>query len=110
MVSTFTVSGPELEKWFQGKNELCDYLCSYSCSEGERESRYKNNWTRVIWDVTTVGWLADGDFMNDCLKPSPIPEYDGYYAFSSSRHPIRYVNSIHRDALIADLVKTLTEA
>lgn len=48
--------------------------------------------------------------MNDCLKPSPIPEYDGYYAFSSSRHPIRYVNSIHRDALIADLVKTLTEA
>ena len=110
VVSTFTVSGPELEKWFQGKNELCDYLCSYSCSEGERESRYKNNWTRVIWDVTTVGWLADGDFMNDCLKPSPIPEYDGYYAFSSSRHPIRYVNSIHRDALIADLVKTLTEA
>ena len=82
VVSTFTVSGPELEKWFQGKNELCDYLCSYSCSEGERESRYKNNWTRVIWDVTTVGWLADGDFMNDCLKPSPI----------------------------ADLVKTLTEA
>ena len=64
----------------------------------------------MIWDVTTVGWLADGDFMNDCHKPSPIPEYDGYYAFSSSRHPIRYVNSIHRDALIADLVKTLTEA
>ncbi len=110
VVSSFTVSGPELRKWFSGKNALCDYLCSYSCAEGERESRYKDSWTRVIWDVTTIGWLVDEDglFMSDCLKPSPVPEYDGLYALPRDRHPIRYVHAIHRDALIADLVKTLT--
>lgn len=111
VVSSFTVSGPELQKWFSGKSALCDYLCSYSCGEGERESRYKENWTRVIWDVTTIGWLADEEciFMNDCLKPSPVPEYDGLYALPRDRHPIRYVSAIHRDALIADLIETLTK-
>lgn len=109
VVSSFTVSGPELKTWLSGKNRLCDYLCEYSCAEGEKGSPYKNTWTRVIWDVTTIGWLADkeGRFMSDCLKPSPIPEYDGHYAFSRKRHPIKYVHAIHRDALMEDLVATL---
>ena len=39
-------------------------------------------WSRVIWDVTTVGWLLnDGRrFMLDKLIPTPIPEYDHHYA------------------------------
>ena len=111
VVSAFTVSGPELRAWLSGKNPLCDYLCSYSCAEGEKGSSHKGTWTRVIWDVTTIGWLADpeGRFMSDCLKPSPIPEYDGHYAFSRQRHPIKYVHAIHRDALMEDLVATLTQ-
>ena len=65
-------------------------------------------WSRVIWDVTAVGWLLDGDFMLDCLKPSPIPTYEGVYAFDKNRHLIRYVYHINRDALMTDLVEALT--
>ena len=107
VVSSFSVSGVELKAWLQGKSPLCDHLCSYSCQVGERESRYPKTWTRVIWDVTAVAWLLDGDFMLDCLKPSPIPTYEGVYAFDRNRHLIRYVYHINRDALMTDLVEAL---
>ncbi len=108
VVSGFSVSGPELKAWLQGKNALCDHLCAYSCEVGERESSCPKTWSRIIWDVTAVAWLLDGGFMQDCLKPSPIPTYEGVYAFDRNRHFIRYVYHIDRDRLMTDLVETLT--
>lgn len=108
VVSAFTTCGPELEYWLSGKNELCDYLVDATV----REARKYNNistWTRAIWDVTAVAWLLGGDFMSDRLEPSPIPEYDNYYAFSKTRHSIRYVFHINRDALFEDLFQTLAK-
>jgi inosine-uridine nucleoside N-ribohydrolase len=107
VVSSFTVSGPELEHWLKGKNALCDYLADYTCSEGLRESDVKS-WTRIIWDVTAVAWLLDGDFMLERLEHSPIPQYDHYYSKDSRRHNIRYVYHIYRDRLFADLITKLT--
>jgi len=106
VVSSFTVSGPELDFWLKGKNPLCDYLASYTCEEGLEGSDVKS-WTRVIWDVTAVAWLLDGDFLLDRLEYSPIPEYDHHYARDPRRHFIRYVYHIHRDRLLADLIKKL---
>ncbi len=108
VVSSFSVSGLELKAWLAGKGPLCEHLCSYSCEVGERESAYPKTWSRVIWDVTAVAWLLDGSFMLDCLKQSPIPTYEGVYAFDRNSHPIRYVYHINRDALMTDLVETLT--
>ena len=108
VVSAFTTGGPELEHWLRGKNELCDYLVEYTTSQALEDGGLPT-WTRVIWDVTAVGWLLDGNFMLDRFEPSPVPEYDGYYAFSKIRHPIRYVYHINRDALFEDLFKTLAE-
>lgn len=108
VVSAFTTSGPELEHWLRGKNELCDYLVDATTAQAVKDSR-SPNWTRAIWDVTAVAWLLDGDFMSDRLEPSPIPEYDDYYAFGKTRHPIRYVYDINRDALFEDLFNALAE-
>lgn len=33
VVSAFTISGPELEHWLRGKNELCDYLVKVTVDE-----------------------------------------------------------------------------
>jgi hypothetical protein len=66
------------------------------------------SWTRVIWDVTSVAWLLDGNYTLDRLEPSPIPEYDHHYARDPRRHPIRYVYHINRDRLFADLIFKLT--
>jgi hypothetical protein len=101
-------SGPELEYWLRGKNALCDYLVSVT-TEQALEDGGLPTWTRVIWDVTAVAWLLDRNFMLDRLEPSPIPEYDHHYAFSKTRHLIRYVYHIHRDALFEDLFRTLAE-
>lgn len=108
VVSAFTTSGPELEYHLRGKNKLCDYLVDITTKEATAGSKVPT-WTRIIWDVTTVGWLLDGDFMDDRLEHSPIPGYDSHYAFDSRRHLFKYVYNIKRDNLFADLFKKLSK-
>lgn len=106
VVSAFTTSGPELEYHLRGKNKLCDYLIDVTTEEA-RACYGGSTWTRPIWDVTAVAWLLDGDFEEDCLIHSPIPEYDDRYAFDNNRHFIKYVYHIKRDNLFADLFEKL---
>jgi inosine-uridine nucleoside N-ribohydrolase len=106
VVSAFTASGPELERWLRGKNELCDYLVDYTTQSAIKDGGLPN-WTRVIWDVTAVGWLLEGDFMLDRLEHSPIPQYDHHYGFDPNRHFYRYVYHINRDKLFNALFETL---
>jgi len=108
VVSAFTLSDADLEKWMLGKNKICDYLARNTIEEVET---YAKNipWSRVIWDVTAVAWLVEGDFFLESLEKSPIPEYDGHYAFDSRRHFIKYIYYIQRDNLAQDLFKKLTQ-
>jgi len=106
VVSAFTTGGPELEYWLRGKNELCDYLVDVTAKQALEDGGL-TTWTRVIWDVTAVAWLLEGGFMLDRIEPSPVPGYDNFYSFNKTRHPIRYVYHINRDALFEDLFKTL---
>lgn len=106
VVSAFTTSGPELEYHLRGKNKLCDYLIDVTTEEA-KICYGGETWTRPIWDVTAVAWLLDGDFEEDCLIHSPIPEYDDRYAFDHNRHLIKYVYYIKRDNLFADLFEKL---
>lgn len=107
VVSAFTTSGPELEYHLRGKNKLCDYLVNVTTTEAVA-CNGGPVWTRPIWDVTAVAWLLDGDFEEDCLIHSPIPEYDNRYAFDDNRHFIKYVYHIKRDKLFADLFAKLS--
>ena len=107
VVSSFTTSGPELEYWLRGKNQLCDYLVDVTTKAAVHDSGV-STWTRVIWDVTAVGWLLDGNFMRDRLEHSPIPEYGNYYCFDPRRHLYRYVYHINRDDLFKELFAKLS--
>ncbi len=109
VVSAFTVTKPELEYWFRGKNALCDYLIDHTIEEAESYAAGKP-WSRVIWDVTAVAWLLDeqGTLLRDHLVASPIPQYDNHYSFDPGRHFIRYVYHVNRDALMEDLVRRLS--
>jgi inosine-uridine nucleoside N-ribohydrolase len=112
VVSAFTVSGPELERWLRGKNALCDYLVKVTVDEVQDEG-VRGAWTRAIWDVTAVAWFLDAPqasaYMLDHLVPSPIPQYDDRWSFDATRHLIRYVYHINRDALFTALFKKLAE-
>jgi hypothetical protein len=106
VVTEFAASGPELEHWLRGKNELCDYLVDVTTQAAIHDSGIPA-WTRVIWDVTAVAWLLEGDFMEDRLEPSPIPEYDHHWSLDPRRHLYRYVYRINRDKLFEELFKKL---
>ncbi|MBQ7171452.1 MAG: DUF4298 domain-containing protein [Clostridia bacterium] len=108
VVDRFATSRPELEYWLGGQNPLCDYLVENTVREAERYAAGKP-WTRVIWDVTAVAWLFDGEkrFLRDTVAPAPVPAYDLTYAPEPGRFPICRVESVDRDALFADLFARL---
>ncbi len=99
----------ELKHWLKGKSPLCDYLYNQTVEEAESTSPHAA-WSRIIWDISTVAWLLqdeDNSMMRDVLIPSPIPEHDGTYSEDSTRHLIRYVNWVSRDAIFSDLFNRL---
>jgi len=105
VVSAFTISGPELEFWLRNKNPLCNYLVDVTTRDAIADGGLPT-WTRAIWDVTAIGWLT-GDFTLDRFEHSPIPEYSHRYSFCKTRHMMRYVYHIKRDALVQDLFNKL---
>ena len=110
VVDKFAVSKQELEFWLKGKNPLADYLATNAIAAAEAYAKGRA-WTRVIWDVTAVGWLLnDSDrFMQSRVIPTPIPTYDNLYATDYNGHPMRYVYNINRDSLMNDLFEKLTK-
>ena len=108
VVSSFMTTGPELEYWLKGKNALCDYLVDNTISAAEEYAKGKV-WSRVIWDVSAVGWLLNDDnrLMLDRLVPTPVPEYSHHYSSDPSRPLCKMVYHIHRDALLMDLAERL---
>lgn len=109
VVDRFYATGPELNYWLKGKNALCDYLVEHTEETANAYAAGKV-WSRVIWDVTTIGWLLnDGDrFMESRIIPAPIPQYDDHYSMDFTRHPLCTVWKINRDALMQDLFDKLT--
>ena len=109
VVSSFTTTGPELEYWLRGKTELSTYLWEQTCAEANSYAAGRV-WSRVIWDVTTIGWLLNENnkFMLDRLETTPIPQYDHHYSRDCRRPLCKYVYHINRDALMGDLFEKVT--
>ena len=109
VVDHFYATGPELRYWLGGKNALCDYLVAHT-EEAANAYAAGKVWSRVIWDVTAVGWLLNDSnrLMEGRIIPAPLPQYDNHYSIDFTRHPSCYVWCIHRDALMQDLIEKLT--
>lgn len=108
VVSSFTVSKPELLYWLKGKCALADHLADYTIKTADSYAEGKA-WTRCIWDVTAIAWLLnDNDrFMQSRLSPVHLPSYDRHYAAYPDGHTIRYVYHIWRDTLMTDLMQRI---
>lgn len=107
VVSEFYTTKPELEYWLRGRNALCDYLADIT--EASMADLGDTVWSRIIWDVTAVGYLVDESFMAARLEPCPVPEYDGQYGIGKTRHLYGYVYHIYRDKLFRDLFAKLAK-
>jgi inosine-uridine nucleoside N-ribohydrolase len=105
VVSHLTTTEPELKRYLCGKSELCDYL--YRIVIHEMKYRKTMCWSRTIWDISAAAWLMNDCFTADSIVHSPIPSYDGHYGHSDTRHLIKCVYQVNRDAIFDDLFKKL---
>lgn len=110
VVNAFTTTGPEMKFWLDGKTELSTYLYNNTVNEVDGYNNIRV-WSRVIWDVTAIGWLLnDNDrFMCSKLLPVRLPEYNGQYAKTPIDKIFNYVYYIKRDPLMADLFRKITD-
>ena len=108
VVSALTTTEGELRAWLTGTGPLGEYLMNNTVREAESYAKGKA-WSRCIWDISAVAWLMNNNdvFMRSYITASPIPEYDHHYSLDPTRHPIRYVYHLNRDAIFTDLFTKL---
>ncbi len=110
VVSSFYTTHAELKYWLEGKNALCDYLVKHTVEEAESYAKGRV-WSRVIWDVCAAAWILNDNFrfMDAVVDHTPIPTYDGRYAFDNSRPLYLRVTNIKRDELFGELFRILAQ-
>lgn len=97
------VTVPELQHWLGGRNALCDYLVSITRDYMSARSSQ----SKVIWDIATVAWLRNPDWVPSQVVHSPILTAGLTYSQDNSRHFIRQAIDVNRDAILGDLYRLL---
>ncbi len=110
VVSSFTVSKPELEYWLLDKNPVADHLAKTAIRFAESYAA-GTAWTRPLWDVTAVAWLLDENqkYMFSRIESLRLPNDAFQYEAPIYEHPIRYIYHINRDKLMTDVLNTLAD-
>lgn len=108
-----TISKPELEVFFIGKNPLADYLAKNTIRAADSYAAGKD-WTRPLWDISSVACALDllrGEehFVKTRVIGTRLPSYDGYYEETPIDKPMTYVYHIWRDGVFFDLIERLAQ-
>lgn len=96
---------PELEYYLKGKSEIGTYLT-------EIVSNYKDvafAWSKVIWDIVTIAWLVNPDWVSTSIVHSPILTEQMTWSVDLQRHFISTANAVDRDKIFGDLFKKLAQ-
>ncbi len=96
---------PELEYYLMGKSELGTYLTDIV--RDYTDDLY--GWSKVIWDITTIAWLIDPQWIPSNVVHSPILTDQVTWSFDDSRHFIRSANYVNRDKIFADLFRKFSD-
>lgn len=94
---------PEIEKYVEPCGEIGAFLAM-------RFKEYSDNhvgWTKEIWDMAAVAWLLDPEWTPSILMPTPVLTNDIGWARDETRHTMRYVAWVDRDAILQDFFSKL---
>ena len=95
---------PEMEAYVKGRGAIGDYL--FQIFRDYHSDHYA--YSKVIWDISSVAYLNNPDWVSTELRPSPILRDDVTWApEDSSRHPIRQAFDVNRDAVFGDIFRKL---
>ena len=100
VVSALSTSVPELERYVEPTGKLGAFLTDRF--RDYRDTSEHMGWSKPIWDMAPVAYLIDPNWAPSILVPSPVLTSDVTWSVDASRHHIRYVESIDRDAIFHD--------
>lgn len=108
VTSHLLTTEPELRNNMKEQGAIGKYLYDITCSIAERQEGAC--WSRVIWDLAPMMWLAGPkDCMMDCLTHSPVVSYEGKYSEDTTRRLIKVVERVNRDKVFAEFFATLAD-
>ncbi|MCY4466986.1 MAG: nucleoside hydrolase [Chloroflexi bacterium] len=90
---------PELRATIGGTSAVGDYLCQIFAEyrpEGFAASS-------VIWDISTIAWLINADWLPSELTHSPLLTDQVTWSVDRRRHLVRVASFIHRDSVFRDM-------
>ena len=91
---------PELESALRGRNRISDFLL-------QRFSEYSDDhfaWAKEIWDIASIGYLMNEEWVPTNVIPSPILNPDLTWGVPSpGRHLIREAWYVRRNPIFRDL-------
>jgi inosine-uridine nucleoside N-ribohydrolase len=103
IVTHFTTTVPEMERYVGGRGAIGDYLL-------EIFKDYKKDhfaWSKVLWDMTAVAWVINDRWLPSNLVHSPIVTDNYTLSVDQSRHLIRVVYFVQRDPIYRDFFTKL---
>ena len=90
---------PELRAWLGGVNRVGDYLCQIF-SDYRPEGMAASS---VIWDISTIAWLINPDWVASELRHSPVLTDQVTWSVDRRRHLARVAQFLRRDPIFRDL-------
>jgi len=94
---------PEMERHVAGSGAIGDYLATIFAAYCDDHF----GWSKVIWDIATIGYLINAAWVPTELVHSPILTDQGTWSIDHSRHLIRVATYVHRDPIFRDLFTKL---
>jgi purine nucleosidase len=96
----------ELEAYVAGQSAVGDYLTEIV----RGYSKVHRGWSKVIWDVATIGYLLDPAWAPTYVTHSPVVTDQVTWSVDTSRHLIRVARWIDRDRMFTDLFNKLAQS
>ncbi|MFU0965806.1 nucleoside hydrolase [Kluyvera ascorbata] len=99
-------SVPEIQHYFTNTSRIGSYFAELAprCPWIGFGSR------KVIWDITTVGYILSKEWFTCQFVPSPLINDNLNWSFDNRRHPIEVVKFIERDNLFIDFFHKIIDA
>lgn len=98
-----TTTKAELEAHIKGHGPLADYLCETLA--GYHADHFA--WAKVIWDISTVAWLINSNWVPTVLTHTPLLTDQLTWSHDRSRHLMREATHCDRNAIFGDLFRRL---
>ncbi|PXV95665.1 inosine-uridine nucleoside N-ribohydrolase [Lachnotalea glycerini] len=93
-----------VDQYLEGTADYPDDLCGINDYSVEKYA-----YSKIIWDIATVGYVVNPNWVHSVMTTTPIITDDAHWKFDENRHPMRVCTYIKRDCVFGDLFYKLSK-